>query len=409
MISQRRHTERVTELTFRHIVSKVAFRSENSGNPFTFERTHMTREEFLWGYGVVTTRAFQSPNPVSGDPWKDMLRRMDFVGTFLAPYLDFANHKRPREVEYVTTEGVNGNGKVVVRALKHFNAGDYMHISYGAKSNLDLFMRYGFAVADNTEPDGSSNDMFRVDLDDLSRMVRRVPTDVPVRGTEILVRFAQTTEYTYTALGKMLDVTRAHFMENEPVLKAALLEAERDEIVRDDAIWNRDEDVYGNDEDLGDMLWGDDENDDDDDDDDENDDDKNNNGVLAGSSTPLDSPEIVALKRAVEIKALHALKEYMLVEHGELKPFNDKRNALFASFCIWRHSRQRTFDLYAMAAYIAADDLAGGDERSRARRRHDLPRDVKAMLARRADDVVWHDAAKTLARAHVERFRLAAL
>ena len=416
MIAERRHAERLTELTFRHIVSKVAFRSETSGNRFTFERTYMTREEFLWGYGVVMTRAFQSPNPVSGDPWMDMLKRKDFVGTFLAPYLDFANHKRPREVEYVTTGGQNGNGKVVVRALRNFNAGDYLHISYGAKSNLDLFMRYGFAVEDNTEPDGSSNDMFRVDLDDFSRVVRKVPMDVPIRGQEIFVRFAQTTTYMYAAFDKILDVARAHFTENNPKLKAALIEAEREEIIRDDAIWNCDEDVYGgqgDDEALNDMLYGDDDNEDDNED-------EHKDGTRHPSPSSsrrvvavtrnVDSPDVVALKREVEIKALREVRDYMLVEHAEPKPSSSSRDALFSSLLIVHRSRRRTFDVYAMAAHLAADALDAGDAaapraraRSSAAARRALPRHVKAMLARREQDDTWRDAARVLADAHIAR------
>ena len=34
-----------------------------------------------------------------------MYERMDFVGSYLAPVLDFANHRRPREVAYEATEG----------------------------------------------------------------------------------------------------------------------------------------------------------------------------------------------------------------------------------------------------------------------------------------------------------------
>jgi len=422
MIAERRHAERLTELTFRHIVSKVAFRSESSGNRFTFERTYMTREEFLWGYGVVMTRAFQSPNPVSGDPWMDMLKRKDFVGTFLAPYLDFANHKRPREVEYVTTGGQNGNGKVVVRALRNFNAGDYLHISYGAKSNLDLFMRYGFAVEDNTEPDGSSNDMFRVDLDDFSRVVRKVPTDVPIRGQEIFVRFAQTTTYTYAAFDKILDVARAHFTENEPKLKAALIEAEREEIMRDDAIWNRDEDVYGgqgDDEALNDMLYGDNENADDDNADEHKDATRHaspsSSRRAAAATRNVHSPDVVALKREVEIKALREARDYMLVEHAEPKPSSASRNALFSSLLIVHRSRRRTFDVYAMAAHLAADALDALDApapRARARSsaaaaRRAMPRHVKAMLARRARDAACRDAARVLADAHVARVGIA--
>ena len=421
MIAERRHAERLTELTFRHIVSKVAFRSESSGNRFTFERTYMTREEFLWGYGVVMTRAFQSPNPVSGDPWMDMLKRKDFVGTFLAPHLDFANHKRPREVEYVTTGGQNGNGKVVVRALRNFNAGDYLHISYGAKSNLDLFMRYGFAVEDNTEPDGSSNDMFRVDLDDFIRVVRKVPMDVPIRGQEIFIRFAQTTTYMYAAFDKILDVARAHFTENEPKLKAALIEAEREEVIRDDAIWNRDEDVYGgqgDDEALDDMLYGD--NEDDGDNEDEHKDARTRHPSpsssrrdAAATTQNVDSPDIVALKREVEIKALREARDYLLVEHAEPKPSAPSRDALFSSLLIVHRSRRRAFDVYAMAAHLASDALeasaAPGSDRRRASRasaaaaRRALPRHVKAMLARRADDAAWRDAARVLADAHVAR------
>jgi len=419
MIALRRRSERALELTFRHIVSKVAFRPESWSNPFTYSRTHMSRDEFTWGYGVVLTRAFQASTLPSGDPWSDMLRRADFNGTFLAPHLDFANHKRPREVEYSTSNGMTGHGKIVVRALKNFYAGDYVHISYGAKNNLDLFMRYGFTVEDNFEPDGSSNDVFNVDLDDFNRFLRQTPsgTDVPGCGVEISIRFAQTNEYTYSSFDAMLDIARRFFSEGEPSLKAAL-EADV-EVVRDDTIWDRDDDVYGN-------AQGDE--DDEDDEDDGYDSDEladlhidevmwSKDGLLIadvdpgvseenGMVPPKDAPELAASKLRVEIKALRALTDYMLHERSPTKEIANGRDHLYRFLRVFQESRVRTKDFYAMAAYLSSDDLAGGDEQSRKRNRRNLSQSLRDMLSRRANDESFHAAAKTLADAHVERVRL---
>ena len=37
-------------------------------------------------------------------------------------------------------------------SLRSFRKGDFIHITYGAKSNSELFFRYGFCVSSNVEP-----------------------------------------------------------------------------------------------------------------------------------------------------------------------------------------------------------------------------------------------------------------
>ena len=241
LILERHRIERAVELTYSQIVSQVTYGNSSSRVPTGSRGNEITAGEFRWAYAVVMSRSFQSPNPVSNDPWRDMFRRMDFCGIFMAPGMDFANHKRPREVSYVSSDGFNGNGQVTMKALRNFKAGEFLHITYGAKGNTDLLLRYGFCFKENVEPDGSSNDRFRVDKDDFRRFVCGADDEGAVKHQEIMLQLATTADYTYKPFVELLDVARAHFVEAEPIL---LADREDAAPTRDDDVWDQEEDVF---------------------------------------------------------------------------------------------------------------------------------------------------------------------
>ena len=100
-------------------------------------------------------------------------------GGALVPLLDIANHfRKPRESAWEavdveapaamgaasedTARGGDSGKSIVVTALRSFDPGDPIRISYGARGNAELLLRYGFTIPDNTEPDGSSNDTRRI-------------------------------------------------------------------------------------------------------------------------------------------------------------------------------------------------------------------------------------------------------
>lgn len=80
---------------------------------------------------------------------------------YLVPLLDMINHRRPRGTTYSQHHGV-----VRLLPLAGCSAGAQVWGSYGAKPSSHLLLKYGFALepSDNTEPDGSSNDMVRIQV-----------------------------------------------------------------------------------------------------------------------------------------------------------------------------------------------------------------------------------------------------
>lgn len=418
MIKELYRAQRAVEVTYKLVVSETDFSAADAcGTPFTYDLTRMTKEEFFWAYACVTTRSFQSPNAPSNDPVRDMLTRKDFTGVFMAPVLDFANHKRPREVKYETTDGLGGDGKVTVTTLRDFSTGEFMHIAYGAKGNTDLFFRYGFCVEDNVEPDGSSNDVFRVDRDDFKRVLRDNPEDRIFRNHDSLLRFASLPEYTYAPFEEILNVARTHFLESEPELLATI-EREVDEIpTRDEDVWNRDEDVFASNE-VGDdeddeeadaLMWGLDGEDDEDDKEDDKDETENSPDAAYVERLALDET-FAAEERArirVEVKSLRAVADYLSSLHRgpPERPSAGDRARLYDTIDIWLHSRARTLDMYALAARYAAESILAAEPagvvddalRSGAGSTFDADnRDVQLI-----------DAARRLADARIDVFHLA--
>jgi hypothetical protein len=62
-------------------------------------------------------------------------------------------------------EGGSGGGGVLVYTTRSLPAGSTLRMTYGAKGNAALLSRYGFAIHNNAEPDGSCNDVLEVEID----------------------------------------------------------------------------------------------------------------------------------------------------------------------------------------------------------------------------------------------------
>ena len=137
----------------------------------------------------------------------------------LVPMVDLANHHRkPRECAFAFHPSTG----VRVTALRAFAPGDPVRISYGARGAADLLLRYGFVVADNVEPDGSSNDVF--------------PLKMPGwdRKDAVELRVAPDAKYTYPALAEA--VTREMMKADEDAEGAARGRSERDDDARGAAL-----------------------------------------------------------------------------------------------------------------------------------------------------------------------------
>ena len=164
----------------------------------------------------------------------------------LVPMVDLANHHRkPRECAFAFHPSTG----VRVTALRAFAPGDPVQISYGARGAADLLLRYGFVVADNVEPDGSSNDVF--------------PLKMPGwdRKDAVELRVAPDAKYTYPALAEA--VTREMMKADEDAEGAARGRSERDD-ARGAALepppgLDEDRDVFlgdGDGDDDAEDIWG---------------------------------------------------------------------------------------------------------------------------------------------------------
>ena len=211
--------------------------------------TDFLRETFRRAIAAIHSRSFNAAVP--GQETSDAAEESEH--TILVPVLDCANHHRkPRECRWEIVPIENwerrrhyiGKWSVVVGALRDFDEGDPIRIAYGARSNSELLVRYGFTVPDNAEPDGSSNDV--------------VPLHIPgvPGGAVAQLRVASRPGYTYPPLASALDaIKRKRLGVSEPSPGAPRVRTD------DDIVGELDEldDWYG-----GNAGGGDDGNDEDD-------------------------------------------------------------------------------------------------------------------------------------------------
>lgn len=101
-----------------------------------------TLEAFDDMLAAVTSRAFAGAN--------------DEI--MMIPILDLCNHSRGKNEQKNLEYKILDCGSVEVRATVQIIPNEKFRLTYGAKSNQQLLLNYGFAMKDNLEPDGSSND-----------------------------------------------------------------------------------------------------------------------------------------------------------------------------------------------------------------------------------------------------------
>ena len=98
---------------------------------------------------AVSSRAFAGFGGSSGSDEEDIA---------LVPLLDLADHCRGRQTTKNVSYTKSEDGTIIVNSISVIEKGDLIKITYGAQSNAQLLLNYGFAISDNLEPDGSSND-----------------------------------------------------------------------------------------------------------------------------------------------------------------------------------------------------------------------------------------------------------
>ena len=99
---------------------------------------------------IVSSRAFSNETTTASPT------------TTLVPLLDLCNHYRgPRNANVGKSCSYTFQAnQVIVQSTHGFQPGTMLSITYGAQSNGQLLLNYGFALADNIEPDGSCNDIY---------------------------------------------------------------------------------------------------------------------------------------------------------------------------------------------------------------------------------------------------------
>lgn len=93
----------------------------------------------------------------------------------MVPLLDCINHKRGAGQVSDVSYKRQDDGSIVVRAKIDMDAEYIVGITYGAKGNHQLLIRYGFTLEDNIEPDGSSNDIAEIKVKNGLCQFRRGP------------------------------------------------------------------------------------------------------------------------------------------------------------------------------------------------------------------------------------------
>ena len=108
---------------------------------FSQSQSKYTRKEFLWGWAIIWSRAFDIEIPISGGLGGGGQERQ----RVMAPIVDFFNHNlvqsnyryNPVEQQFELYTG------------QSYKAGDEVFLNYDPKPNSDYLMQYGFVMDNN--------------------------------------------------------------------------------------------------------------------------------------------------------------------------------------------------------------------------------------------------------------------
>jgi len=107
-------------------------------------------EKFSDALAAITSRAFQI-----GITDQDIA---------IVPILDLGNHTRGKATNKFQKKNVSyqynpSEDAMIVTSAVDIDYGESIRLTYGAKSNAQLLLNYGFCILENLEQDGSSNDV----------------------------------------------------------------------------------------------------------------------------------------------------------------------------------------------------------------------------------------------------------
>jgi len=149
-------------------------------------------EKFSDMLAAVTSRAFQITD--------------DDVA--IIPILDLGNHIRGKATtksgrKNVSYQYDNTTGFMVVKSVVDIDADECIRLTYGAKSNDQLLLNYGFCIPRNIEPDGSSNDILNLKV---------LSGDSNSSGGKIITLRAGPKSYSYGGFAAALEEIYAQFV-----------------------------------------------------------------------------------------------------------------------------------------------------------------------------------------------------
>ena len=123
--------------------------------PATFDAQLFTFERFLWAHTQLTSRGFPvrvgersaEERVTAGELRAEGSKRPNERVGCLLPLLDMTNHRMRTPITWTTTS--SDNARVSFRTGSSVSAGSEVFNNYGAKSNEEFLLGYGFCVDDN--------------------------------------------------------------------------------------------------------------------------------------------------------------------------------------------------------------------------------------------------------------------
>lgn len=80
----------------------------------------------------------------------------------IVPLLDLCDHARGLDSKKNVSYDTQDDGSLLVKSIVPLCPGDRLKLTYGALGNTQLLLNYGFCIPHNLEPDGSSNDVLEI-------------------------------------------------------------------------------------------------------------------------------------------------------------------------------------------------------------------------------------------------------
>eukprot|EP00164_Ancoracysta_twista_P007028 GFYU01009901.1.p1 GENE.GFYU01009901.1~~GFYU01009901.1.p1 ORF type:complete len:532 (-),score=121.60 GFYU01009901.1:218-1813(-) len=119
-------------------------------NPTLFPDDVFSVESFTWARSAFLSRSFPQVLLYSKEEEAELnLPELDGI---LVPYMDSLNHEYGKKVTWIPTH-VSKSGCLEMQSDAQYNAGENVSQNYGAKSNEQLILGYGFCLEDNQMDD----------------------------------------------------------------------------------------------------------------------------------------------------------------------------------------------------------------------------------------------------------------